>query len=275
MASGSPPIDLSHLPPTFLLPTHLSTSQALENETQLRLCSCPLAPSIFTASLFLADINTPKRAAFELRGRGLKTTTLSSSSSEAPIRVVKLAWFTLSLAAGKLLPIEEYTIYTATRTPSLAPLLGAKAVQNDKAMADAGLRKEILERARRDAVRNREEDKRHGTDYLRFARHGRDELVDLSMRQRRGIGEIMTLSGAGEVGNQRAITPEFEDEQQARAVEDMPKWVKKNVRILCISCDVITYRLFIFAQICVPSLHDYFPVRFKKGENSSNFSIMT
>lgn len=250
MASDSPSIDLSHLPPTFLLPTHLSTSQALENETQLRSCSCPLAPSIFTASLFLADINTSKRAAFELRGRGLKTTTLLSSSSEAPIRVVKLEWFTSSLAAGKLLPIEEYTVYTASRTPSLAPLLGDKAIQSDKAIADAELRKGILKRARRDAVRNKDEDKRHGTDYLRFARHGRDELVDLSVCQRRGIGEIMALSGAGEVGNRRAITPEFEDEQQARAVEDMPEWVRKNVRIVWISHHVIAYRLFIFVQIC-------------------------
>lgn len=249
MASDSPSLDLSHLPLTFLLPTHLSSSQALHSEAQLRSCKCPLAPSISTASLFLADINTPKRAAFELRGRGLKTTYLSSSSSEPPIRVVKLAWFNLSLSAGKLLPIEEYTVYTAVRT-AVVPLIEPKTLQSKKATADEELRKEILERARRDAVRNREEDKRHGNHYLRFERHGKDELVDLSMRQRRGIGEIMELSGAGEVGHRRSGTPEFEDKRQARTAEDMPEWVKKNVRILRISCDVMVHRLLIFMCHC-------------------------
>lgn len=268
MASNS--LDLSHLPPTFLLPTHLSPSEAVETEIQLRSCGCPFAPSIYTASLFLGDINTSKRAAFELRGRGLKTTTLSSSSSEAPIRVVKLAWFTSSLAAGKLLPIQEYTVYTAIRTPAPAPLLEAKS---DKVTADNGLRNGILERARRDAVRNRDEDRRNGNDYLRFARHKRDELVDFSMRQRKGIGEIMALSGAGEVGDRRPITPEFEDEQQARTVGDMPAWVRKNVRILWISCGVLAYRLPIFIRIRVLFLLDCFPIRSKR--NPSSFSIMT
>lgn len=244
MASDSPSLDLSHLPLTFLLPTHLSPSKCLESETQLRSCGCPLAPSVSTASLFLADINTSKRAAFELRGRGLKTTYLSSSSSEAPIRVVKLAWFTQSLAAGKLLPIEEYTVYTATRTTVVAQLLEPKIPQSKKATVDEGLRKEILERARRDEVRNREDDKRYGNDYLRFGRHGRDELANLSTRQRRGIGEIMELSGAGEVVHRRSGTPEFEDQQQARTLENMPEWVKKNVRILWISYDV-DYRLLV------------------------------
>lgn len=237
MASISPSIDLCHLPPTFLLPTHLSPEQALENETQLRSCGCPLVPSVFAASLFLADINTSKRAAFELRGRGIKTVSISSSSSKAPIRVVKLAWFTSSLAAGRLLPIDGYIVYTATRISAApAPLVEAKPPQSKKAAADEELRKEILESARRDAVRNKEEDKRQGNDYLRFARHANGELVDLSVNQRRGIGEIMALSGAGEGGHRRASTPEFEDERQARPA-GMPEWVKK--KNVCIFVDFL------------------------------------
>lgn len=265
MASNSPSLDLSHLPPTFLLPTHLSPSQVVEAEIQLHLCRCPFASSVSTASLFLADINTSKRAAFELRGRGLRTTTLSSSSSEAPIRVVKLAWFTLSLAAGKLLPIQEYTVYTAIRTPEPATLPEANAVQDDKVTADDRLRNGILERARRDAVRHRDEDRRNGNDYLRFARHKRDEVVDFSVRQRKGIGEMMVLSGAGEVGDRRPITPEFEDDQQGRTVGDMPAWVRKNVRILWISCGVLAHRLPIFF-VCIRVLFllDYFPHQVQK-----------
>lgn len=266
MASSSPSLDLSHLPPTFLLSTHLSPSQAVEAEAQLRSCGCPFAPSIATASLFLADINTSKRAAFELRGRGLKTTASSSSSSEAPIRVVKLAWFTSSLATGKLLPIQGYTVYTAIRILEPTPLPEAKG---DKVTADNGLRNGILERARRDAARNRDEDKRNGNGYLRFARHKRDELVDFSVRQRKGIGEIMALSGAGKAGDRRPITPEFEDEQQARTVSDMPAWVGKNVRILWISCG----HLPIFIRIRVLFLPDRFPTRSKR--NPSSCSIMT
>lgn len=272
MAFNSPSLDLSHLPPTFLLPTHLSSSQILDSEAQLRSCNCPLAPSVSTASLFLADINTSKRAAFELRGRGLKTTYLSSSSSEPPIRVVKLAWFTSSLSAGKLLPIEEYTVYTAVRTTPFVPLIELKTLQSEKATADEGLRREILERARRDAVQNRKEDKRHGNDYLRFARHGTDELVNLSVKQRRGIGEIMELSGAGEVVYRRSSTPDFEGEQQARAAEDMPEWVKRNVRIPWISCSVIAHRLLMFMCHASPLS----PHVFQTGrETLFGFSIMT
>lgn len=168
---------------------------------------------------------------------------LSSSTpatrSGALVRVVKLKWFTDSLVAKKLLPIEQYTVYTATIlaqevTPS------PKRPEMEKSIADEKRRREILERARRDGIRNREEDKLYADDYLRYRRRFDDG--GLSERQRKGVNEVLALSktSPGRKRDKRPSTPE-RDYGFAHRVKDMPKWVQENVCIFELFLFVVCY----------------------------------
>lgn len=213
------PLDLSNLPPTFLLPTHLTLDRTHTLTTQLRTCGCPLVSSVSAAVLFLADINTAKRSEFELRGRGLKTTPAPSNTDEA-VRVVKLRWLTESLEAGEVLQMEPYTVYTGTVVSYTAP----RSPRMEKAAADEKRRREILERARRDGERNSAEDEQNGGRW--YSR--RDGMS--TPRRRRNVNELLELSKSTKV-NRRQSTPEFEDGLGARSIDDMPEWVRKNVSI--------------------------------------------
>ncbi|KAH8150454.1 uncharacterized protein LAJ45_05667 [Morchella importuna] len=233
-----PAPDLSHLSPTFLLPTRLTPAAHAALLAQLAAHNVPLTPTPSTASLFLADINTPTRCRFELRTRGIMTEP--EPLLTAPLRVVKVAWFTECVKAGRVLPIEPWTVYTATVcavvvTPGPSPeRVRVKETvrekerkrerEREKVQAEEEQRRGVMERARRDGVRNAEEDSRWRSERSEYKR---------SVYGTRVTDEIIKLSKSAGRGA-RPSTPEYEEERiKARGIDEMPEWVRRNVKLSC------------------------------------------
>lgn len=147
-----------HLPPTYLLSTHLAPDELHALEEQIP----SLTWDIHEADLVLGKISRRERALFELRRLSLRTEELPSGAQdgddvegdgdepspkrrkvsthgstvarEAPrsgsvstatevtevIKVVKLSWFTESVASGALLPMEDYLLYAGRKLPQAA-----------------------------------------------------------------------------------------------------------------------------------------------------------
>ncbi|PGH29847.1 DNA polymerase IV [[Emmonsia] crescens] len=70
-------LNLSNLPSIFVLPTHLDLDQLHEVEETLERCGAPLTYDISEAELVLGKVSQKRRAAFELRSRGLWTEEVS------------------------------------------------------------------------------------------------------------------------------------------------------------------------------------------------------
>ncbi|RPA93175.1 Nucleotidyltransferase [Choiromyces venosus 120613-1] len=241
---SSTPFDLSHLPPTFLLPTRLSQPRANEISSQLRSCKCPLTSNPIDASLFVGDINMPKRCEFELRGRGLSVSSKVSPVAKK-VRVVKLKWFTESYENSKLLPIDEYIVFTGYVQPSKRPSPPSSPKQNEKQKsalekdaADRQLRKEILERAKRDKVRYTEKKEHDIRDDIRKLQDM--ELLYATGRQRKGINELIAISKSDSKNSTRQSTPEYEEQHEnivsrgrPRLLKEMPDWVQQHNKYSC------------------------------------------
>lgn len=73
MAAIPPQLDLSVLPPVFVLSSHLTTDQLHDIEDQLLEHNAPLTYDIAEARLVLGKVGTKKRAEFELRARKIWT----------------------------------------------------------------------------------------------------------------------------------------------------------------------------------------------------------
>lgn len=71
--SDEPALDLVGLPPTFILPTHLSQSTLHELEEQLLSFRAPLVHAAKDARLLIGRLVSRKRAEFEIRCLGLRT----------------------------------------------------------------------------------------------------------------------------------------------------------------------------------------------------------
>lgn len=161
---------------------------------------------------------------------------------------MKLKWFTESFATATLLRIESYTMYTASivsRVPS----------PSQRLTADEKRRKEILERARKDAERNAADGERYTNDRPRFVRHrNTDELAGSSPRQRRDMEQLLELSKSMRVGR-RPSTPEFEDALvKGRELENMPVWVKRKVGGCFLLCRSLSLALVTIIQASVTTL---------------------
>lgn len=91
-SSPLPPVDLSKLPPMYLLPGHLTDDKQQELKELLRSCKSNLAETASNALLFITDCQTSKRAEFELRRQGVNATPADPSvgpeESSQPIHVV-------------------------------------------------------------------------------------------------------------------------------------------------------------------------------------------
>ena len=74
-------VDLSGLPPVYLLPAHLSIPELHSIEEQLTRQGAPLTYDVREAKLFLGAIATTKRAKFELQCRKLRTEEVSTGST--------------------------------------------------------------------------------------------------------------------------------------------------------------------------------------------------
>src|SRR5947207_2666906 len=77
-------ISLETCPPVFVLPTHLSLDELHEVEEVLTRCKAPLTYDITEAVLVIGNVTQKKRAALELRSRGLWTEEVPAARSEPP-----------------------------------------------------------------------------------------------------------------------------------------------------------------------------------------------
>lgn len=82
---STPNLDLSILPPVFLLPTHLSLTELHEIEEQLSSGGAPLTYDITEAKVVLGAISTERRATFELKSRKVWTEAVSKEVAENPV----------------------------------------------------------------------------------------------------------------------------------------------------------------------------------------------
>lgn len=107
-------------PTIFLLPAHFEADELPEIESQIP----TLTYDINEADVVLGKVSKKPRAILELRYRQLITDEIQPTPSDerddgndmkgsnhAIVQVVHLAWFTDSLANGKVLPVDDYLVY--------------------------------------------------------------------------------------------------------------------------------------------------------------------
>ncbi|KAI0016721.1 hypothetical protein F4780DRAFT_758066 [Xylariomycetidae sp. FL0641] len=137
-------------PPIYLLPAHLEGDELPELESQIP----TLTYDVNEAKIILGKVSRKARAVLELRSRKVFTDEVSqpSPSSSSPpnkrrkvegsntepgtndssagdddhdddtlIRVVRLAWYTESMAKGRVLPVDDFLVYRGRKKPVMPP----------------------------------------------------------------------------------------------------------------------------------------------------------
>ncbi|KAA8897794.1 hypothetical protein FN846DRAFT_892941 [Sphaerosporella brunnea] len=222
LAPPPPPLNLGHLPPTFLFKARLTMEKRKELREKLRACRCRVADAATDASLFIGDINTPKRCEMELRRVGIIVSAAASQATigtkKWTIQVVKLSWFTKSLEKGQIEPLEPYTlliadVQLASQTRMNTPASSPTAPPSELAQATEKKRKEILERAKADAEES---------PAPKRARYGGPK----------GVDSIVSITKKAPLIRQTTPTPSPERDTEERP--EPPEWVKtKNTYSCC------------------------------------------
>ncbi|KAL1991245.1 hypothetical protein VTN49DRAFT_5749 [Thermomyces lanuginosus] len=161
-------------PPIFVLPTHLTLDELHDIEDTLIERGAPLTYDATEACIFVGAITQRKRAALELRSRGLWTEEIVAVSSsgkeddnegmqparkkqrlESPgpqpivltgeIKVVRLEWFQRWREDGVIPPLDAFLVYHGRVIPRRPGDVGTKR-------ADHRSENKILERAMKDAA---------------------------------------------------------------------------------------------------------------------------
>ncbi|KAI0876561.1 hypothetical protein GGS24DRAFT_450706 [Hypoxylon argillaceum] len=141
-------------PTIFLLPAHFEADELPELEDQIP----KLTYDINEASIILGKVAKKPRAVLELRSRRLVTEEIQSPPhgdggagsvggnagevGDSVVQVVRLEWFTDSLAQGKVLPVGDYLVYQGRK----------KAPTPSQQVSNA---EDILKRAREDDTSSR------------------------------------------------------------------------------------------------------------------------
>lgn len=141
-------------PTIFLLPAHFEADELPELEDQIP----KLTYDINEASIILGKVAKKPRAVLELRSRKLVTEEIQSPPhgdggagrvggnaekvGDSVVQVVRLEWFTDSLAQGKVLPVGDYLVYQGRK----------KAPTSSQQVSNA---EDILKRAREDDTSSR------------------------------------------------------------------------------------------------------------------------
>lgn len=73
-------LDLSHLPPLFVLPLHMDMQELHDLEDKLFATNAPLTYDVNEAQLFVGKVTQKRRAVLELRGKGVVTEELTDSN---------------------------------------------------------------------------------------------------------------------------------------------------------------------------------------------------
>lgn len=165
-SDGQPVPDLSACPPVFVLSTHLSLAELHDVEERLLSRGARLTYDIAEAGLVLGKVGQKKRAALELRARGVWTEESARKEVEADdenhgddddgpgedaedvIKVVRLVWLDKCLETGAVLPIHPFLVYQARKTARAT----ATATKPQPTATAAAETNQILQRARADAA---------------------------------------------------------------------------------------------------------------------------
>lgn len=170
LTHSSPPpqlasaLDLSALPPIFVLPAHLAVDDLHELEDKITEHGGEITYNISEASLVIGKVGTKRRAVMELRSRSLHTDDVTpepeppakrrkmenESFSVADlqrdtIKVIKMEWLDESSNAGRLLPLWNHLVYEGKPVPGDP----SSSVSGPKSRLTSG--QSILERAKADA----------------------------------------------------------------------------------------------------------------------------
>ncbi|KAI1126789.1 hypothetical protein F5Y10DRAFT_204951 [Nemania abortiva] len=158
-------------PTIFLLPAHFEVDELPELESQIP----TLTYDISEAKIVLGKVAKKPRAILELRSRRLLTDEIQTTpqdggevkgngehADDSVVQVVRLEWFTESLAKGKVLPVDDYLVYQGRK----------KAPASSQPVPSA---EDILKRAREDDTGSRP-----SPQYPRPARAKRPRLAQES-----------------------------------------------------------------------------------------------
>ncbi|KAK2871893.1 hypothetical protein FQN49_002717 [Arthroderma sp. PD_2] len=223
-------IDLKSCPSIYVLPTHISLEELHAIEEILSRCGAPLTYDITEARLAIGKVSHKKRAALELRSKGLWTedAILSMEVPEPPhkrprlednnndIIVVKLNWIHESLKARESLPLDPFIVYRGRKIPkppNLNTERTSSGLTSPVGSPAQGVPKSILERAREDAGSSPTPQFTPSSPSRRMRATPSSPSIQ---RQRPKL--------------YRASTSDFEEEL---SLPDPPEWVRNNVVYSC------------------------------------------
>lgn len=263
-SSAGARLDLSSLPPIFILPTKLRDVTLHSLEQSLLQHRAPLTYNLHEAGVVLADVNTARRAEAELRGRGLWTQKVEGQEGEergqgepakgngGVVKMVKVRWLTESVESGKDMGMERYVVYTARKIPRPPPspeIGGVDAGDTDGAAhkkpklellddVHAPTTKSpspaagILERAKLDAKERSSSSRRYGhatgMGHSRFGRNHRS----------RNSGDVTEITHQPPPPSsiphlQHVSTDEWESTQSLLPLRPPPEYVTKHLKYSC------------------------------------------
>ncbi|KAF3480419.1 high-affinity nickel transport protein [Arthroderma uncinatum] len=227
LATEEETIDLKSCPSIFVLPTHISLEELHLIEGFLSRCGAPLTYDITEARLAIGKVSHKKRAALELRSKGLWTedVLLPTEVPEPPLKrrrledddkdiiVVELNWIHQSLRARQSLPLDPFIVYRGRRIPKPSSDLSSSiSSPGQNVSAKQSPARSILERAKEDA-----------------ASSPTPQFIPSSPRRMRATPSSPSVQGR-RPKLYRASTSDFEEEL---SIPDPPEWVRDNVIYSC------------------------------------------
>jgi len=218
-----PPVDLSSMPPMYLLSGHLKPPEHQKLKEKLRQCRCPLREFARDATVFIANVGAKRRCELELRKQDLIVVTPEMEAEGRvdintirPFRVIKLAWLEASIEMGKAEKFDAFTLLegeVAVISRRERERMEAKSVASEEAEVEKK-RKEVMERAVADAAE---------FPARKRARYGRQKQAGLDAI--RGMTKRLPLL--------RQSTSSFEGKYFKG---DLPEWITKKVTCPVVSC---------------------------------------
>ena len=119
-------LDLSHLPPIYILPTRLSDITLHSLEEGLLRAGAPLTYNPAEAGVVVGDVNTKRRGELELRGRSVWSEEVAGGvdgmgrkkegeEEEGLVKVVRVRWVTEMLERGEEVEMGGWVVYVGRK----------------------------------------------------------------------------------------------------------------------------------------------------------------
>lgn len=215
-------LNFSHLPSTYLLPTHLIPSNLSATFSRLRTYNIPLTSSPSSATFFLTAISKPARAKLELGRLKLRVVDPEKAAiisypgnfEEKEIFVVNLRWLEECEKQDVALEWKD-TKWMVMRAKVVMP--GAEVIlRQQQELEDSRKRKAILEAAEREGKKIRRDEERGGYGVKGRKIKAERDLVEPIHNQR---PKIVRMS-----------TSEREIGERVKRERIMPEWIREKVR---------------------------------------------